>query len=289
MDSTISITKSIIDICNHKINSYMQYYYSNLPYYINSPNYNEQIIFLKQMCQQYQLCLMGFDDFVNYLIKYKYDVNHKNLNGNTLMHILYDYDKIKYIVEEYPNKRADITILNNNKQTPLHTSKYYDAFKYLIDLYLQLGYDIYPLDFNDNLPWTFQKDHDVVKYLIELGADVNKRDYYSKTLLHSTSDEKILLLLLNNNAEYYDELNDLKLNCPEVFKDKLLLLIKWDKCIKIQKWWRRQLVKKILKHKTYYHDVNVEICLLPPMNNFIGGISYLISKENFEINQCSNN
>ena len=149
----------------------------------------------------------------NLLIKYGADVNSKDKEGNTPLHLKRNS---KGIVKLLIENGADVNVKNNEGNTPLHLLKlskiscspfikdkeYFDFYwngsaKLLIDN----GADVNARNNKSETPLFYVKDLEFAKLLIKYGADVNARNNDGETPLFYVKGLAFAKLLIENGAD----------------------------------------------------------------------------------------
>ena len=124
---------------------------------------------------------------VKALLEQGADVNDRDLDGNTPLHIAMLHTRSTEIMEVLVKARPDLGVQNRSGQTPLHfidEDTVFDNFKSLVDL----GININGQDKFGATPLHFAVQEyrvDIVKLLCERGADVSLVDSYGHTPLDS--------------------------------------------------------------------------------------------------------
>ena len=146
-------------------------------------------------------------EIFEFLIAEKADLNLRNKDGNTLLHIAIekkDIELVKYLLE----KNANVNIQNFMGDTPLMQAIYFDQTE-IIGLILEKKPD---LNLKDREGMTAlvhaidKKQIDTVKSLIEKKADINIKDNkgYTSFMYGILSDEQELIdIFINSGADIF--------------------------------------------------------------------------------------
>ena len=146
-------------------------------------------------------------EIFEYLISKNADLNLRNKNGNTLLHIAIE-KKDKELVKYLLGKNANVNIQNFMGDTPLMQAIYFDE-KEIINLLLEKNPD---LNLKDSEGMTAivhaidKKQKDTVKLLITKNADLNAVDNkgYTPLMYAILSEEQELIdLLLNSGSDIF--------------------------------------------------------------------------------------
>ena len=195
---------SIGNYCNNK--SYKDIYneiISNNRFYEDNPEHVD--LFWKSAEK-------GLLNIFKDLISKGADINAKNNNGNTPLHIA-SYNGYLPIVEYLVNNRADINTKNKNDRTPLHYASF-EGHLSVVELLINKGADKDAKDECDRTPLhiaSIQGYFSVVEYLVNKGADKDAKDNCDRTPLHNASANGHLFVveyLFNNGADINAKDND---------------------------------------------------------------------------------
>ncbi|EAY08176.1 hypothetical protein TVAG_302630 [Trichomonas vaginalis G3] len=169
-----------------------------------------------------------------YLIDHGANVNFKNKEGQTALHIALENNSHE-IAELLISHGANVDPLNRSRETPLFYALKNDN---LVDMEFLIshGADINRKFANDKTYIHFAISHnlEVVKLLIKYGAKINAKDKEGKTPLHYAaqfSDKEMLKYLILHGADLYakDKYSKTALNIALDFykKDNADLLISY--------------------------------------------------------------
>ena len=164
-------------------------------------------------------------DYVRYLRQQGANINAKNGEGITPLHVVTDtknFTIAKYLISE----RADYTAEDNNGQTPFDLAKT-KGNKELVELIIrnsltdaeQVELDKFLAEFGSDIKATDENGETllhreslwhvaVVKYLVWHGADVNAKDKYGTTPLHLAHNIEVIKFLVSAGAGVNTKDND---------------------------------------------------------------------------------
>ena len=187
----------------------------------------------------YAACIGDHAEIVKRLIDFGYDVNHKDKEGKTPLHITFENhapDLAKILITQF---NANTEIRDKQNWTPLHTA-------------IDRGYSCYSCellqrflrqDVDTVVSWvqlhaaTFEENKQEVQFLLDAGTDVNHASSAGHTPLHIAvrkSNIDIVTLLLDQNV-----------NINSVTIDgKLHSILLWKKMMKVsfRNCWQRMLI-----------------------------------------------
>jgi ankyrin repeat protein len=148
---------------------------------------------------------LDMSDIKNIVTKYPSEINEKDNNGNTFLHVAVHKDNeelVKFLID----RGANVNIKNNYGETPLQIS----ADKNNLEIITQLVSHDADVNIQDTSGLTplddaiYHGQMETVKYLISNGAEINIKDTTGKTPLHYASirnQVKISKYLIANGAE----------------------------------------------------------------------------------------
>ncbi|OEY86867.1 hypothetical protein BIY23_04545 [Wolbachia pipientis] len=120
----------------------------------------------------------GLQDIVECLIQKGADINEQNNNGDTPLHIAAKHG-LQDIVKCLIQKDADINEQNNNGDTPLHIAAKH-GLQDIVECLIQKGADINIVNNDQHTPLhmaIYSQNKDLVKFLIQEGTDINALNY----------------------------------------------------------------------------------------------------------------
>jgi len=141
------------------------------------------------------------------------DVNAREKDGGTPLHLVAALSGDKEIAELLLAKGADVNAKDNNGFTPLLRGAY-GGHKDVVELLLAKGADINAKDKWGNTPLHSAisgEKKDIVELLLAKGADINAKNSYGETSLHSAAskgNKDMILLLLAKGADINAKGND---------------------------------------------------------------------------------
>ena len=150
-------------------------------------------------------CKNGNIDLVKKMLSYGADVNAKNNNGNTPLHLASRKGHTE-IVKLLLEHGADANVKNNDGETAFDWASY-EGHTEIVKLSLEYGADVNVKDNDGNTPLRWASSNgqtEIVKLLLEYGADVNAKDDDGNTPLFCASYEghaEIVKLLLVHGAD----------------------------------------------------------------------------------------
>jgi len=161
-------------------------------------------------------------DIVNFLIENGADLNARDEEDNSVLHLVNDVK----IAEILLNAGANINSINMHGDSPLFMAYNVDIAKIFIDKGLDVNYRN---NYNETPLFGLLKYNsslNSVKLLIENGAQLNIVNSNRSTLLHKVNDVEIARLLINNssieintqNSEGKTPLHYIKNKNPELIK-----------------------------------------------------------------------
>ena len=137
----------------------------------------------------------GLTEECKTLIQNGYDVNARNLVGETLLHLTNKPDVAKVLIEN----GADVNARDPNERTPLHSVYNPDVAKVL----LEAGAEVNARDENGKTPLHYTRSDEVVALLLKHGAEVNAQDLDGNTPLHREFGIglDVAMFLMTNGAD----------------------------------------------------------------------------------------
>lgn len=149
------------------------------------------------------------------------NINQQDNDGNTVLHILTQQNKLQLIDLLITQYDADADIINNKGQSILHISAQY-GYTELLELYI----DKYRLDVNliDSAGWSslmycslgswpqYESHSECIQSLINHSANINHTDKQGMNALHVCTDSPAVRILLQHNINPYAL--DLQLHNP---------------------------------------------------------------------------
>ena len=139
----------------------------------------------------------GLTEECKTLIQNGYDVNARNLVGETLLHLTNKPDVAKVLIEN----GADVNARDPNERTPLHSVYNPDVAKVL----LEAGAEVNARDENGKTPLHYTRSDEVVALLLKHGAEVNAQDLDGNTPLHREFGIglDVAMFLMTNGADAF--------------------------------------------------------------------------------------
>jgi ankyrin repeat protein len=217
-----------------------------------------------------------------------------------------DLDIIKFLLD----KGANVNAKDSNGRTPIHMAFMNDQIPPfdIIKLLIENGADLHVRDNKGNTPFhvacIFLDDVNIINYLIDNGADINTKNNAGDTILHDIRDKNIFKLLIekgiNLNAKnkmgetplydliMYSEHNDDDLE-PHGLLDliKLLIMSGADTTITYGgKTLKEILTEKIGNPKEYYY---AELKFFSKVRNILNGNNINTNNNNSIIINSNNN
>ena len=111
-----------------------------------------------------------------------------------------DLDEVKYFV----SRGADVNAKNENDSTPLHLAQDVEITKLLLDN----GADINAQDEDGDTPLHVAQDEKIAEELIKHYADMHKKNYYGETPLHLMDTLELVKCLINHGVNPIEKDNE---------------------------------------------------------------------------------
>ncbi|GFW41345.1 ankyrin-3 [Trichonephila clavipes] len=146
-------------------------------------------------------------DMVKFLIKNGANVNKKDNDGRTPLHLAVETG-CRELVKLLLRNKALVNSEDKNKMTALHSSAVC-GHKHILEILIEAGGNIHAPDIDGCTPLHLAagKGHiHIVEFLIDRGVDINATEEYGLTALHISTTKRhngIIKLLLKNKANIY--------------------------------------------------------------------------------------
>lgn len=152
-------------------------------------------------------------DVIRELLHYGIDINTKDINGNTALHVALGWSMGNLsLVRELLNHGASVHAKNRYNQTPLHLAVENELDIKIIREVLKHGAKANTKDLYNNTPLfkalsSSFDNVDVVKSLLQHGADISEKNSKLQTALHIAIQQRKSLEIIQEILKYGADVN----------------------------------------------------------------------------------